>query len=431
MPTTKTYSFITASVLGMVVSIPAFADTETSGESPGGSWVGVITTDNTPVRCGANESYYPISTATIGDLVLVEGKKQDWMQVDTSGEVFSECVGYVKYPSQDASVFVVAENNGSALGDIEVLAKNIESDELYRSWRPVLRLHKGDVVTVVSTETTDPGTLHREAYVVHTVKMPRGGSGWINASNIQRASKEQVDLFYGAPSVVVRETEKEATIESVGVVTTEIVETIDSGGETSGGSTAVAAQEEKILEPVTLVELEAKWEVITKEPDMGAELSPLRDMYTELMESNESDLVVAQVAGARIKQLDVWERLRARQIRIEKLRSDLGEQSGEVSEFKAVMEMNGEYAVIGKLALSNTFDGRLRPLMYRIQEQHSGRTLGYLPANDDFELPALVGQLVGVSGKSTWNPTWRVRVIDGTRFDLLSPTTAIVTPDIQ
>ena len=69
--------------------------------------------------------------------------------------------------------------------------------------------------------------------------------------------------------------------------------------------------------------------------------------------------------------------------------------------------------------------------MYRVQDQGSGRTLGYLPANDDFELSALVGQYVGVAGKAVWNPTWRVNVIDGTRYDLLSPTTAIVSPDIQ
>jgi hypothetical protein len=430
MPTTKPHSFITASVLGIMVAIPAFADTETTDDSPNTSWVGVITTDNTPVRCGANESYYPIAMAKTGDLVLVEGKKQDWMQIDTFGEVFNECVGYVKYPSQDTSVFIVAKNNGNAIGDIEVLAKNIESDELYRSWRPVLRLREGDTVKIISSETTEPGTLHREAYIVHTIKMPRGGTGWINASNIQRASKEQVGFFFGTPSVAIHETEKEKLIKTKAVVAIETIETGDSTSETTD-STVGIAQEEKTLESLTLVDLEAKWEVVTKEPDMGAELSPLRDMYTELLANSEGDLVVAQVTGVRIKQLNVWERLRERQLRIEQLRSDLGEQSGDVSEFKAVMEMNGEYAVIGKLALSNTFDGRLRPLMYRVQDQHSGRTLGYLPVSEDFELSALLGQRVGVSGKSTWNPTWRVRVIDGTRFDLLSPTTAIVTPDIQ
>ena len=95
------------------------------------------------------------------------------------------------------------------------------------------------------------------------------------------------------------------------------------------------------------------------------------------------------------------------------------------------MSMFGDYALVGTLALSNTFDGRLRPFMYRVQNGNSGRTLGYLPANEDWELSSLVGQSVGVVGKTTWNPNWRVNIVEATRFDILSPTTATVTPDIQ
>jgi hypothetical protein len=95
------------------------------------------------------------------------------------------------------------------------------------------------------------------------------------------------------------------------------------------------------------------------------------------------------------------------------------------------MNRNGEYAAVGVLALSNTFDGRLRPLMYRIQDLKSGRTIGYIPENEDLDLSALVGQSVGIAGNLAWNSNWRVSVIEGERFDLLSPTTAIVTPDIQ
>ena len=61
----------------------------------------------------------------------------------------------------------------------------------------------------------------------------------------------------------------------------------------------------------------------------------------------------------------------------------------------------------------------------------SGTTLGYLPENEDLELASLVGQSVGVVGKNQWNPNWRVNVVQAARFDILSPTTATVTPDIQ
>ena len=106
-------------------------------------------------------------------------------------------------------------------------------------------------------------------------------------------------------------------------------------------------------------------------------------------------------------------------------------KSETVSDFQSVMSMYGDYALVGRLGLSNTFDGRLRPFMYRVQDVKSGRTLGYLAANEDWGLPSLVGQTIGIVGKNTWNPSWSVYVVEAERFDILSPSTATVTPDIQ
>ena len=61
----------------------------------------------------------------------------------------------------------------------------------------------GETIDIISSITTDPGTLHRESYVVHTVRMPASGSGWIRASNVSRATDEQVASFYGGPSATV------------------------------------------------------------------------------------------------------------------------------------------------------------------------------------------------------------------------------------
>jgi hypothetical protein len=418
-----TFSITGALVLGVFAPVMAGAQDQMRGTD--NSWVGVITSDTALVRCGANESYYPIATAKMGDLVLVNGKRQDWLKIDTVGALFTDVVGYVKYSSDNVSTCLVTGTTGNITGDVEVLAKNVDSDELYRSWRPILRLHDGDAVWILNTETTEPGTLHREAYIVHTIKMPKGGSGWINTSFVKKATEKQVALFYDeSVASVFAENTTAGGSEQINEVT--MVNT----GATIVSDVGVEEVPEKLI-PLSLVELEAAWGKITAEPAMRAEVSPLKDLYSELLGNSEDDLVVVQVAGGRIKQLDVWAGLQVQRSRIEKLRSNLGKQADDVSEFQTIMAMNEEYAIVGKLALSNTFDGRLRPLMYRIQDQTSGRTVGYLPANKDFELSGLVGQRVGVVGNSAWNPTWRVRVVEGTRFDILSPTTAIVTPDIQ
>ncbi len=435
MPKTNQNTF-TTSVFSVVVCASSTIALAQSTETPNMSdaWVGVVSTENANVRCGANESYYPITTVKAGDLVLISGKRQDWLKIETKGRVFEDVVGYVKHPTDNTTTVLVTGNQGKVLTGVEVLANNIESEELYRSWRPVCRLAEGETIEIISSETTDPGTLHRESYVVHTIKMPATGNGWVNASNINRANDAQVALFYGKPT----ETTTQTVVAKQKTESKKEPLTPKNGEETHIDATSTNETTEtpetlktKKLEPLSLVELEARWDVITAEPIMGAELVPLLTMYTELLSENKGDLVVAQVGGGRIKQLLVWERLQAQRFKIEALKEKMVAQAGEVDEYQSVMSTYGDYAIVGRLALSNTFDGKLRPLMFRVLDQKSGRTLGYLPANKDFELSSLLGQIVGVTGNNEWNSIWRVNVVTGERFDLLSPTTAIVSPDIQ
>lgn len=408
--------------LSMVLFVPTTFVFAQSGvaEKEDTTWVGMVTADIASVRCGANESYYTVATVHNGDLIRIHGKRQDWMKIDTSGAVFENTIGYIKYPANEASLFEVVGNGGLVKGDLEVLARNTESEELYRSWRPVLRLQDGDRVTVVETITTEPGTLHRDAYVVHTVQMPPTATCWVNASSVTAATPEQTTFFNGA------EFTKSA------ITPIDAIDDTTTNEATSVGTTEVLVDSTLIvLEPLSLVELEAAWEKMSSEPVMGAEVTPLRDMYAELLSDNSEDLVIERIATGRMKQLEVWAGLQNQRTRIETLRASLAEQSDEVEEFQSAMSLYGNYVMAGKLALSNTFDGRLRPFMYRIQDVKSGRTLGYLAANEDWGLPSLVGQTVGIVGKNAWNPSWSVNVVEAERFDILSPTTATVTPDIQ
>ncbi len=393
-------------------------------------WVGVVATGPAVVRCGANESYYPIATAREGDFVRVLGKRQDWLSVELVGSVFKDTVGYIKYPEENTSLFAVAGTQGVATGEIEVLANNIDSDELYRSWRPVLRLGEGDTVEIVDSKVTKPGTLHRESYIVHTVVMPEGAVGWINTTHVMKATDEQLAGFAGwsgySTSAEMATNTSGDTGTSNDLMTTVNDATIKEEMEFESTETETVS-----FQPLSLVELEAMWEEITSEPVMGAEVSPLKDMYLELRSDNQDDLVLSRISNVRIKQLEIWSGLQEQRVKIDALRTDLASKSEKVSEYQSAMSMYGSYAMVGRLSLSHTFNGRLRPFMYRILDQKSGRTLGYLPANEDWNLSGLIGQYIGVSGENTWNPTWRVNVVNATRFDILSPTTATITPDIQ
>ena len=133
----KTFLFSSIAVALCLATTNAFTQSTQSG---GAAWVGVVSSENAPVRCGANESYYPIANIRGGDLLLVNGKRQGWLKVETSGNVFKDAIGYVKYPAQNTTTLLVTGTSGEVLSDIEVLAKNVESEELYRSRRPICRL---------------------------------------------------------------------------------------------------------------------------------------------------------------------------------------------------------------------------------------------------------------------------------------------------
>ena len=134
---------VTTLLTALVVPTTTLLAQEVTETEP--TWVGIVTTEST-VRCGANDSYYGIADANSGDFVVVRGMRQDWMKVDATGPVFDNTIGYIKYPASETRVFETKDNTGTAMGEIEVLAKNIESDELYRSWRPVSRLQNGQQV---------------------------------------------------------------------------------------------------------------------------------------------------------------------------------------------------------------------------------------------------------------------------------------------
>ena len=403
--------YCTAGLVAALITVTGFAQNDNTDTTEDATWLAVITKTDTQMRCGANESYYPIATAQEGDLVKVYGKRQDWIKVGTEGSVFSNTVGYIKYPATDTETFVVNGETGTTSGEVEILGKNTTSNELYRSWRPICQLKEGGVVTILNTEITEPGTLHRESYVVHTVEMPVWSTAWVHSSAINKATTEQANNW---------ETNPEAqTVGDMGdAINTNSIEITDT-----------ATEEGEVV--LSLAELEVKWEQVALEPAMGAEVSPLLDMYNELLEKEKGDLVVEYIAARRVKQLNAWLGLQKQRKAINEAREKISGKSGDVAQYQGVMSGFKGYAVVGKLALSNTFDGRLRPFLYRVQDVSSGRTLGYIHDNPDWGLADLVGQTIGVKGASSWDSTWRVSVFDGSSLDLVSSTTATVIPDIQ
>ena len=61
------------------------------------------------------------------------------------------------------------------------------------------------------------------------------------------------------------------------------------------------------------------------------------------------------------------------------------------------------------------------PKLFRIQDVSTGRTIAYLRLDEEFHLAEMLGQLVGIVGKKTYDSGLRLNVIEPKRIDLLTP----------
>jgi hypothetical protein len=79
------------------------------------------------------------------------------------------------------------------------------------------------------------------------------------------------------------------------------------------------------------------------------------------------------------------------------------------------------YAAVGKLVASIVYDGRNLPMMYRIVEPGSFRTLAYVVPNTGDHSARCLGRLVGVIGEPRFDDSFKALVVEAVRVDLLEP----------
>ena len=79
------------------------------------------------------------------------------------------------------------------------------------------------------------------------------------------------------------------------------------------------------------------------------------------------------------------------------------------------------YAAVGKLVSSLVYDGQTLPMMYRVVEPGSFRTLAYVRPGTDGHAAKYLGRLVGVIGEPRFDDSFKAMVVEAVRVDLLEP----------
>jgi hypothetical protein len=77
------------------------------------------------------------------------------------------------------------------------------------------------------------------------------------------------------------------------------------------------------------------------------------------------------------------------------------------------------YDVTGQLQASSVYDGVKLPALLRVTEPASNRTIVYVRPSRKFDAPKALGRLVGIVGKSHFDSSLNLRIIDVDRLDIL------------
>jgi hypothetical protein len=75
------------------------------------------------------------------------------------------------------------------------------------------------------------------------------------------------------------------------------------------------------------------------------------------------------------------------------------------------MRTRQPWDAVGRLNASSIYNGERLPLLYRLQDQGTGQTIAYILPTPEFDLPSMLGLLIGVKGPMRYDESLRLNTI--------------------
>ena len=466
--------------VGFVLSLSRTSGAQTSEKFP---FLAAVTAEQTAVRAGAASRYYSFGSLDQNDLVQVVAEKVGWARVRVVGPAFDGFFGYLKFPRTEAARFQLDSDGktGVTLGLTSIYAPNLdEKAEPARSWKPIAQLPARTKLTVLKTDATD-------LYVVHTVRLPKAAEGWIDMTQLKRASLEQITVWDNAlngikpapgaqkPQTVVAKTSvtepvlgqperptqtvvaapgtrhdtdrvdattqrrtddvsienpivpQTSTDEPNQVLASELPASlpIRQANDTAPVRAEDTKEQERVeqidISNMTLEDLESAYARLLREPLETAEVLPLRRLYTAFAREHSGSDIVAEHLGTRVQQLQIWSELQEQVVELNQLRNRAKATAREVDAVAEALQRTDEYVAVGRLHASTIYDGKRLPKLLRLRDPRTGRTVGYLRANQQVKLPEMLGQLLGIVGEKSYDGGLQLNLLTPRRIDMLQP----------
>ena len=402
-------------------------------------YTGVVAVKMVDVRSGAGDSYYIAGRLRQGTLVRVHSHFHGWYKIAPPPGVSSYVLKAFVNRQGDGAVATVTRDR------VLVKTAAIEGPP-GDSYRQQCFLHKDDKVRIV----VEDGDYYK-------ILPPTGAFVFLAPGSVHPATAEQI-VAARSESQVRRPRPPEPTVANpapllaalsvkpAGVPQTVMVE----------GSPLEPDAAAKISEPVPAqvgspegpdkqgpaaksVEgnlLEAKIRIRPQLPQVrAAEMRLAAASKLPPHEQPVDDLLASYEALSRDTTLEAIDRhlVRLRVVHLRKLslvaatlrdladfREQLKSPLGRTNQSSEVGRSVG-YVVVGKLLSSIVYDGRSLPVMYRVVELGSLRTLAYVRPSADLHTVRCLGKLVGVVGRRRFDPALKVHVLEAVRVDRLEP----------
>lgn len=430
----------------------------------------IVTADVAEVHAGADEKYYHFAEVRQGSVVKVVGEKAGWLKVVTVGPAFDTARAYVRYPLDQSSPLKIDVGGkfARAGGRHDVLGINLryERDPVH-SWKPIARLKADQRVRVFDRIETDRN-------YVRTIGMPETAEGYLNPVTLRQATEAEISRWETAvrtkvsaaaqpqqkpaarpeedparpdradsrtvtpnaadqaradqadgqqtPPVVASD---ERTVPPVAIDPHRPAVAPDAGAANRGAADAASdggkAGESDDSAVNRLKTLDAKYEILQKEPIESAEVDPLMSLYREVARENADREDIANYATFRAEQLKLWSQTQRRLAELRAMRKKVDSVGESTQTAMKSIQSVGAYDAVGRLMASTIYDGRGLPRLFRLQDPATGRTIAYLKPSRDLNVSAMLGQVVGVTGAANADPGLNVRILNPSRIDILTP----------
>ena len=450
-------SLVRAALVAGIVSVPFASDAFTLSaiaQSTTGApkvtaktpYDATITADSALVRAApSTESGYPFGSLRQGASVRVLEEQVGWVAVSLAGGAFDGWFGYVQ-----AAPGVTLSADGKTLkvsSRAQISAPNAEANwNPDSSWKAIGFLVAGDEVAVLGESKGQRDTYYK-------VALTAKATGWINASAISPAANatpasetatpkvdsttttsespvqagEKVDAATTTTDtnpvdpdptqdVTADPTTTDATTDATTTATTDATKTVR-------GTSADAINREKVVERVRRVkfnDIDTVWKRVAKEPVETAELEQLRERFLALAEDANTPRSEAIASTRRAEQIAMRIDVQKGLLEIAALRQKANASMDGVANLELAMKTRQPWDAVGRLNASSIYNGERLPLLYRLQDQGTGQTIAYILPTPEFDLPSMLGLLIGVKGPIRYDDSLRLNTIAPTQIGPLT-----------